>query len=315
MAPMYLIGELRDPKIAQAIEKLLRQKNLRARVIAHEDHFAVVAEDEASIPQVDHIYRLSVGLPVRHEIPKEWEAISRVPLGSLSKVIIIVCVAIFIMGVMSADRTEAYLPFFISTSIDSMFSEILKGEVWRLWSPMLLHFSFIHIFFNLLWIKDLGSALEDQEGIKLMIALTLVYGLLTNVSQYLVVGPRFGGMSGVVFAYLGQIWMRAKFDPEVPYSLPKRDIVFMLGWLVLCMTGVIGAIANVAHAVGLTSGMIVGILLTLYFSRGKNSIRPSMVIIYSLLALGFSALSIWVDWLHQDKVFFFERFLSQVSQP
>lgn len=306
---MYLIGELRDPKIAQAIEKLLREKNLRARVITHEDHYAVVAEDEESIPLVDNIYRLSVGLPVRHEMPKEWQAISRVRLGALSKVIIVTCVAVFILGLMG-ERDDVYLPLFISASLDSLFGEVLRGEVWRLWTPMLLHFNFIHIFFNLMWVKDLGSALEDQEGVKLMILLTLIYGLLTNVSQYLVVGPRFGGMSGVVFAYLGQMWMRGKFDPEVPYSLPKRDIAFMIGWLVLCMTGAIGAIANVAHAVGLTSGMIVGILLTLISTRGKNFVRPSMVIIYSLLALAFSALSIWVDWFHMGKVFFFERFIS-----
>ncbi len=304
---MYLIGELRDPKIAQAIEKLLRQKNLRARVIAHEDHFVVVAEDEASIPQVDHIYRLSVGLPVRHEV-------RRMRFGRIPLVLICLSILVYVLDYYGVSKT-LYSSLFISIQVDSLFSEILKGEVWRLWSPMFLHFNFFHIFFNLLIINDLGSALEDQEGVKPMIVLTLVYGLLTNVSQYLVVGPHFGGMSGVAIAYMGQVWMRGKFDPEVPYSLPKRDVVWMFGWLVLCMTGVIGAIANVAHAVGLTSGMIVGILLTLYFSRGKNSIRPSMVIIYSLLALGFSALSIWVDWLHQDKVFFFERFLSQVSQP
>ncbi len=307
---MYFIGELRDPKIAQSIEKILREKNLRAQVITHEDHFAVVAEDEESIPLVDSIYRLSVGLPVRHEIPKEWQAMSRAPLGVISKVIMGICVLVFIFGAMSGKERTFYDPFFISSNLDTLFGEVLRGEFWRLWTPMFLHFGFLHILFNLLWVKDIGSALEDQEGIKAMIGLTLVYGLLTNVAQYLVVGPQFGGMSGVVFAYLGQMWMRAKFDPGVPYSLPKRDIAFMIGWLVLCMTGLIGAIANVAHAVGLASGMIVGILLTLIKAPSKNKINPSMVLVYSLLALAFSALSIWVDWFSRGKVFFFEGFIS-----
>lgn len=308
MAYMYLIGELRDPKIAESIEKLLREKELRARVISHEDHFAVIAEDEASIPMADNIYRLSVGLPVRHEVPKEWQTMSRVPMGLLSKSIIVICVIVFILGAIT--KQESYLPLYLSTNLDSFFGEILRGEIWRLWTPMFLHFGFLHILFNLMWVKDIGSALEDQEGLKLMLAMTLIYGLLTNVGQYLVVGPRFGGMSGVVFAYLGQMWMRAKFDPTVPYSLPKRDIGFMIGWLVLCMSGLIGNIANVAHAVGLTSGMIVGIGLTVFKAPKENKISPSMVLIYSVLALAFSALSIWVDWFHSGKVFFFERFIS-----
>jgi membrane associated rhomboid family serine protease len=32
-------------------------------------------------------------------------------------------------------------------------------------------------------------------------------------------------------------------------------MAFMLGWMVLCMTGLVGPIANTAHAVGFVTGI------------------------------------------------------------
>jgi len=306
---MYIVGELRDSSVAKTIERIFIEQNVAGKVIPHEDHFVVVAENEDSLKQVDTIYRLNVGLPIRQEMPKEWQNLQRVKMGPMTKTIIVSCVIIFILGMINKPLDRSYAPFFISVRPGSLFSEVMAGEFWRLWTPMLLHFSFLHIFFNLLWVKDIGSALEEQESTRTMIILTLIYGLLTNVAQYLVVGPSFGGMSGVVFAYLGQMWMRAKFDPEVPYSLPKRDIGFMIGWLVLCMTGIIGAIANVAHAIGLACGMIVGIYLTLKSPSKSKKLASSTVLIYAITAIAFSILSILVDWFHNGKLFFFEKFI------
>lgn len=305
---MFVVGELRDRKVAQQIERLFLERHLAARVVAQGELYVIVAENEAVLPEVEHIYRLSVGLPIRQEIPAEWENLSRVKLGPLSQLIIISSVALFIYGRFMGELDEQFAPLFINEGTESFFANVLSGEVWRLWTPMLLHFSFLHIFFNLMWVKDIGSALEAQESTKVMVLLTLIYGLLTNVAQYLVVGPMFGGMSGVVFAYLGHMWMRFKFDPSAPYSLPKRDIIFMVGWLVLCMTGIIGAIANVAHAVGLATGMISGMIFGLYHASKNNEVSASKILLYTFVALSFSTLSIVVDWYHNGQRFFFESF-------
>ena len=41
--------------------------------------------------------------------------------------------------------------------------------------------------------------------------------------------------------------------------LRQNTVFIMLFWLVLCMTGALGSIANVAHTVGLVVGIILGV--------------------------------------------------------
>ena len=135
---------------------------------------------------------------------------------------------------------------------------VLSGQVWRLFTPMFIHFGLIHLLFNMLWLKDLGSAIERRHGIVKFIAMVLVISALSNLGQYLVAGPSFGGMSGVVFGLLGYIWMRGKFDPSSGFRLPKSIVIMMGIWFIICFVGIIPGIANTAHAVGLGLGMLFG---------------------------------------------------------
>ena len=77
--------------------------------------------------------------------------------------------------------------------------------------------------------------------------------------------PYFGGMSGVVYALLGYIWIKDKVVPDPQLTLPPGIIGFMLGWLVVCMTGILDlllgvGVANGAHLGGLIIGMLLGLL-------------------------------------------------------
>src|SRR5690606_1187518 len=90
----------------------------------------------------------------------------------------------------------------------------------------------------------------------------LVTAVAANVAQFWWGGPAlFGGMSGVVYALVGFIWLRQYFDSSPVFAVPKSIIAFMLVWLVLCMTGVVdyfiaGSVANAVHVGGLVAGMI-----------------------------------------------------------
>ncbi len=65
-------------------------------------------------------------------------------------------------------------------------------------------------------------------------------------------------MSGVDYGLLGYVWMRARFEPQAGMYLDAFTVSFMLGWLVLCFTGLMGPVANWAHTVGLVVGMAIG---------------------------------------------------------
>lgn len=136
--------------------------------------------------------------------------------------------------------------------------EVRSGQLWRLVTPIFFHGGILHILFNMLWLKDLGSVIERLEGMKKIATLVLLTAAFSNIAQYAVSGPRFGGMSGVVFALLGYVWMKSRFDPWSGYYVAPSTVAFMLGWLVICFTGLVGPIANGAHVAGLVAGCVAG---------------------------------------------------------
>lgn len=142
--------------------------------------------------------------------------------------------------------------------------EVMHGQVWRLITPIFIHFGFFHILFNLLWLKDLGGMLEQHEGALLLLLQVLIIGILSNLAQYYWSGPSFGGMSGVVYGLLGYIWIRGKLDPYAKLILNPSVVTMMIVWFFLCLTGLMGPVANAAHAGGLVIGMLWGFLAAQY---------------------------------------------------
>ncbi|MCB1214006.1 MAG: rhomboid family intramembrane serine protease [Deltaproteobacteria bacterium] len=148
--------------------------------------------------------------------------------------------------------------------------EIKEGELWRLVTPIFVHFGLLHIIFNMLWLKDLGTVIEKRFGWTVFLAQVLLIGAASNVGQYLVSGPLFGGMSGVVYGLLGFLWIRGKFDRSLGLRLNSSVVTMMLIWLGIGYVGalwptgtIISHMANMAHTVGLVTGMAWGYLSSL----------------------------------------------------
>lgn len=136
--------------------------------------------------------------------------------------------------------------------------QLLYGQVWRLFTPMFLHFGFMHIIFNMLWLHDLGRMIEGRKGHWFFLGMVLAVAGISNLAQYFVSGPNFGGMSGVVYGLLGFVWMKMKFQPEEGLFISTTIVWLMMIWLVLCFTGAFGPVANTVHTVGLIIGGLWG---------------------------------------------------------
>jgi GlpG protein len=65
-------------------------------------------------------------------------------------------------------------------------------------------------------------------------------------------------MSGVVYGLLGYIWMQGKFNRASNLSLQKQTVTLMIVWFFVCLSGLMGPIANTAHAVGAGLGIAWG---------------------------------------------------------
>lgn len=139
------------------------------------------------------------------------------------------------------------------------------GQWWRLFSPMLLHFGVLHLAMNGMWFWELGRRIEWRQGSLALLALTLLFSLVSNLAQYLFGGPSiFGGLSGVLYGLLGHCWLFQRLAPCAHYRLPPGVIGMMLVWLLVCLSGLIGAlgfgaIANGAHVGGLLAGCVTGL--------------------------------------------------------
>ena len=143
---------------------------------------------------------------------------------------------------------------------DDSLPEIRHGQLWRLFTPMFLHFGLAHILFNMLILRDLGSMIEARKNSLALLILVLAIAGASNLAQHLVSGPAFGGMSGVNYGLLGYIWMQGRFNPASRLSLHPQTITWAIVWFVLCLLGVIPNIANTVHAVGLGIGVAWGFI-------------------------------------------------------
>jgi GlpG protein len=136
--------------------------------------------------------------------------------------------------------------------------EVRQGEIWRLITPIFLHFGILHIVFNMLMLRDMGTLVELRQSPRTLIILVLVLGVGSNLGQYYYAGGGFGGMSGVLYGLLGYIWLRGQCDPSSGLRLSPTTLALMLIWFVLCLVNVIPNVANACHAVGLVMGMLIG---------------------------------------------------------
>jgi GlpG protein len=145
--------------------------------------------------------------------------------------------------------------------------DIFEGQIWRLVTPIFLHFRILHLVFNMFWLYDLGAMVEGKRGTLRYGLLVLAIAVLSNYGEYFIPealnmkadGIRiFGGMSGVNYGLFGYIWMKSQFDPLSGMRLSGQTVFIMLLWFVVCWIGVVGSIANWAHTVGLVVGIIIG---------------------------------------------------------
>ena len=188
--------------------------------------------------------------------------------GVLTMSLLITSVAVYLLSGMGTNK-EILKGFYISLQSEGL-TEVLNGQFWRLFTPIFLHFSPLHILFNMYWLHVLGSQIERLKGSKFFITFVLALALFSNLAQFFMSGPLFGGMSGVVYGLFGYVFIKCKFDPGDGFYIDSVTANIMFGWFALCFLGVFPSIANWAHAGGLLVGLAWGYGSALRWNRGKR---------------------------------------------
>jgi GlpG protein len=191
----------------------------------------------------------------------------------LTMALVAVCVVVFLLqqsgwGPSVSERLN-FASYYIDRQgqLDDGLSDIRQGELWRLVTPIFMHGGIIHILFNMSCLSYFGTLIEIRRGTLRLAGLVLISAILSNVGQFMWMErtdpgkPHFFlGFSGVGYALFGYIWMKSLYEPEQGMIIHPNNVNIMLGWLVLCMIGVLGPIANAAHFVGMAVGVALGVL-------------------------------------------------------
>jgi GlpG protein len=178
-------------------------------------------------------------------------------IGPVTLTLIIASIAVTLLWMLKP-ASPVIGALYISQEMGRSLPEVREGEIWRLLTPILLHFGVLHIVFNMLILRDMGSLIENRQGARTLIFLVVTIGIGSNLGQYFYSGWSFGGMSGVLYGLLGYIWLRGQRDPASGLHLSPTTLAMMLVWFVLCLINVIPGAANACHAVGLLMGMLIG---------------------------------------------------------
>jgi GlpG protein len=182
------------------------------------------------------------------------------------------------------DTEYAYLFFYYDrvpafTDISDQWYNLREGQYWRAIAPIFLHFGAVHIIFNALWLWFLGTRIESVFGSVALIILVLVTGLASNTAQAIVSFPiGFGGMSGVVYALFGYVWLVGKFTKHPAFELPPALFPIMVVFMLVSWLGAFdwlagGEVADTAHTVGFFSGLICAGLKAFALSINKPALQ------------------------------------------
>jgi GlpG protein len=292
---MRLIGHLEEERVAQAFADFLYVQGIHSKLehekpdgwgiwISDEDHVdhasGLLKEFRCNPSDPKYAKQADSAQTLREQEQKEQEQyrkriksrrnlfgpLTAYGVGPLSFCLLIASLAIFSWSKFGSDISPVrglLMTDYLGGAIDKTLPEVRAGEVWRLITPIFIHFGIWHVLFNMMALMDFGSMVEGRQSTWHLLALTVVIAVLSNLAQFFYRGPTFGGMSGVVYGLLGYIWIRGKFDPGSGLFLHRFTVIYAMAWFFACLFNVIPHVANGAHAAGLVVGMAWGYLSSL----------------------------------------------------
>ena len=254
------------------LSALLHQRGVAHRIFEEGGRQVVRVQHREQAQQVASLYQAWRAGEVKIELAgraQSQSAHSALQWRSAPVTLLLILLSIGGFALVYLRAPMAWLSYLTFTPVQvdegNLVFGAMGGQYWRLVTPVFLHFGWLHIVFNSLWLWELGSKVERVMGQLNMALLFLVIALVSNVSQYVFGGPSiFGGMSGVVYGLLGFAWVAPLLQPHWPIQPAPAIMLFMVGWLVVCMVGLVevlgfGAIANAAHLGGLLCGALLGV--------------------------------------------------------
>jgi GlpG protein len=278
---MYFVYQFKEAEDPKGLTEALWHHKVAHQIIANQRHNELWILDPSQLPAVEQLITIWKEDPsllqrarpmVSTEVSSANGMLAQLKLAPITALLLLTTLLVAVVTQLGSDI--AVVGYFSISPFDirnghiyfyDLFEVLSKGELWRFFTPALLHFSVLHLVFNTLWVWDVGRKLEALLGSIVWSIGVLVIAVLSNVLQYQISGyPLFGGLSGVVYGLIGFAWLLPTLNKHWPVIISKQLMVFFMVWLAVGYTPLpemlgLGSIANTAHTIGLLTGLILGL--------------------------------------------------------
>jgi len=223
--------------------------------------------------------------------------------GSVTHAVTIACVALYVVSLVydpsSALRPRGVFDVFspggraLQTLGMTSGAAMASGQWWTLLTAIYLHGGLLHILFNVLWIRQLGPAVEELFGPARFFVIFTVAGATGFLISNLISGYPTVGASGSIFGLFGAMVAYGRKRGGVFGAMVLRQygqwalILFILGFL----WG--GVVNNVAHAGGFVGGLAAGFVSSLADRRAETTLDHLLAAAAVVLTAVAFVLALW----------------------
>lgn len=165
---------------------------------------------------------------------------------------------------------------------------IIEGRWWTIFSGIYLHGGLLHILFNMLWIRQLGPAVEELFGSSRFFIIFTVSGAVGFLVSTLFKVPATVGASGAIFGLFGAIVYYGRHrGGSFGQAIYRQTAAWAVLLFILGLTW--AGVDNYAHAGGFIGGYVTGMLLG-YNERKRETFQHRSFAIACLAISGFALL-------------------------
>ena len=199
---------------------------------------------------------------------------------SFTDVVTVVCIALYVLSLLldpAAVLRPSSLFSIFSPSDKALFGLGATGAIpehlgrwWTVLTAIYLHGNLLHIIFNVMWIRQLGPAVEELYGSARLVMIFTVAGVAGFLVSNFMGIPFTIGASGSIFGLLGAMVAFGRKRGGTFGALVLRQygqwaiLLFVMGFF---MSGV----NNLAHGGGFVGGLGAGLVLSLAERRAETA--------------------------------------------
>jgi membrane associated rhomboid family serine protease len=208
------------------------------------------------------------------------------PIPWITAIVCAVCIVLFI-GINTEKDLDTWERYAKWGSYPT--EEIWNGKLWGLITSNFLHVEFWHLIFNLFWFWDFGKKMEFGTSKKFYLLFILSASIISSAFEIIFAGESGIGLSGVVYAQFGFIYLSSKKSAYYKGLLAKTVTKLFVVWIPLGIVLTKFKIFNVGNAAHI-GGLLWGLLLAYCLTKEKKLIKVALPA-YSFLLV--CAISFW----------------------